>query len=87
VQLSVPSSSWEAIASSAAGTKLVAAANMGGIWTSLPGVYVGIASTSKSTTLGASGSLQGYFGTVVELIYAGGGQFITLYQNGPLWGQ
>jgi hypothetical protein len=41
---------------------------------------------SGSTMVGTAGFFQGYFGSVIELIYSGGGQFITVYQNGSFSG-
>ena len=96
VQMSAPgldwvstlsSSAWYCIASSSDGTKLAAGINGGGIWTVVNGIVSHqSAAVSGSTMLGTAGFLEGNFGTVVELIYAGGGQFIALYQSGSLSG-
>jgi hypothetical protein len=81
------SSSWYCIASSSDGTKLAAGINGGGIWTVLNGVVTHeSAAVSGSTMLGTTGFLQGRFGTVIELVYSGGGQFIAVYQNGVISG-
>jgi len=88
------SSWWTCIASSSDGSRLavgnddiLAGASPGGIWT----VFNGVVSheseaVSGSTMVGSTGFLEGNFGTVVELIYTGGGQFIALYQTGTISG-
>jgi hypothetical protein len=87
---------WQCIASSSDGTKLAAATTQGiyyngshegGIWTVINGaVSQQSAAISGSTMIGNAGFLEGNFGTVVELIYAGGGQFVALYQTGSISG-
>ncbi|HEY3855602.1 MAG TPA: hypothetical protein VGO67_14520 [Verrucomicrobiae bacterium] len=84
-------SSWSCVAASSDGTKLAAGygANYGdgGIWTILNGVVSHQnEAVSGATMLGTAGFLEGNFGTVVELIYAGQGQFIALYQTGSFSG-
>jgi hypothetical protein len=44
------------------------------------------ASGSGATLVGTAGFLEGTFGSAVELIYTGGGQFVALYQTGNLLG-
>jgi hypothetical protein len=81
------SASWWCIASSSNGTKLAAGIYGGGIWSVLNGlVSHQSAAVSGSTIVGTTGFLEGNFGTVIELIYAGGGQFIALYQTGSFFG-
>jgi hypothetical protein len=81
------SSSWYSVAASSDGTKLAAGIDGGGIWTILNGVVSHqSAAVSGSTMVGTTGFLKGNFGTVVELLYAGGGQFIALYQTGSFQG-
>ncbi|HEX3718511.1 MAG TPA: sialidase family protein [Verrucomicrobiae bacterium] len=81
------SSAWNCIVSSSDGTTLAAGINGGGIWTVMDGVVTHqSASVSGSTMLGAAGFLEGNFGTVLELVYTGGGQFVALYQTGTLSG-
>jgi len=83
----ISSLGWTCIASSSDGTKVVAGVSSGGIWTFVDGVLSHqTAAASGATTVGTAGFLQGNFGTVVELVYAGEGQFIALYQTGSLSG-
>jgi len=78
---------WHCIASSSDGTKLAAGISGGGIWNAYNGIVIHeSAAVSGSTMLGSNGFLEGNFGTVVELLYSGGGQFITLYQTGSISG-
>jgi hypothetical protein len=78
---------WYCIASSADGTRLAAGISGGGIWTVYNGnVIHESAAVSGSTMLGSNGLLDGNFGTVVELLYSGGGEFVTLYQTGSISG-
>ena len=79
-----PEAVWSSIALSSDGTKLAAVngGNGGGIWI----FYNGVNAVSTSTTVGTAGLLEGSSGSVIELIYAGGGQFFTLYQNGLFLG-
>jgi len=87
------SSWWGCIASSSDGSRLAAGIGggngyaSGGIWTILNGAVAHqSAAVSGSTMLGSTGFLAGNFGTVVELLYSGGGQFMTLYQTGSISG-
>jgi hypothetical protein len=82
------SASWNCISSSSDATKLAAGISYGGgIWTVLDGVVsYQSAAVSGSTMVGTRGFLEGNFGTVIELIYTGGGQFVALYQNGAFSG-
>jgi hypothetical protein len=85
------SSDWYCIASSSDGATLVAGVGgdlySGGIWTILNAAVVHqSAAVSGSTMLGTMGFLEGNYGTVLELVYTGGGQFITLYQTGAISG-
>jgi hypothetical protein len=96
VQISAPSpdwvstyasSEWLCIASSSDGTELAAGINGGGIWTILNGVVSHQSEgVSGSTIIGSQGFLRGGFGTVIELVYVGAGQFVTLYQTGSISG-
>jgi hypothetical protein len=57
------------------------------VWTFLNGVVSQqSASSSGATIVGTAGFLEGAFGSTVELIYAGGGQFVALYQTGSFSG-
>jgi len=81
------SSWWDCIASSSDGTKLAAGISGGGIWTIANGVVSHeSAAVSGATMLGNAGLVEGNFGTVIQMIYAGAGQFVTLYQTGSLLG-
>jgi hypothetical protein len=87
VQSVISSSDWTCIASSADGTKLAAGTDDGPVWTFLNGVVSQqSASSSGATIVGTSGFLEGAFGSTVELIYAGGGQFVALCQTGSFSG-
>ena len=83
----ITSLGWTCIASSSDGTKLAAGTDSGPILTFVNGVVIQqSASISGATESGPSGYLSGTFGTVVELVYAGSGQFIALYQTGTFSG-
>lgn len=69
--------SWTSVASSADGTKLIAAAMNGQIYTSTPSV---------TTTPGTSGHLTGGQGTSVELQYTGNGVFMLIGHEGTVKG-
>jgi hypothetical protein len=82
---------WSCIASSSDGTKLAATVggtgSAGGIWTFSNGITTTrTASASGSTTPGTRGFLVGSSGSILKLLYAGQGQFITLYQAGAISG-
>jgi hypothetical protein len=85
---------WQCIASSSDGTMLAAAIRAGNInggegavWIIINGaVSQQSAAVPGITMIGNAGFLEGNFGTTIELIYAGGGQFITLFQAGSLSG-
>jgi hypothetical protein len=83
---SAPNEYWGIIASSADGSKLAANVGMvggyfsGGIWTS------GYSYSAVTTTTGTGGALSGGPGSGVKLVYAGGGQFVLVNQQGSLYG-
>ncbi len=80
---SLANQNWDAIASSADGTKMAAGyattTTSGGIY------YWQAVSQSASTTTGVTGSLNGGQGSAVELQYIGGGQFMPVSSAGSLW--
>ena len=82
---SAPSGGWSSIAFSADGSKLAAAVGegyaQGGIWTS------GYSYSAVTTTTGTAGLLGGGAGSGVKLVYAGGGQFVLVNQQGNIYGQ
>jgi hypothetical protein len=81
-------SDWQSIALSSDATKLAAVDGEGVIWTFYDGNYSTQSGPESGATIhGTAGFLEGTFGAVVELIYAGGGQFIALYQNGSFQGR
>jgi hypothetical protein len=69
--------SWQSIASSGNGSELVAGTLDQGLWSSSATV------TNISTTV-STGSLAGGAGTALQLIYIGGGQFLTVNQQGVI---
>jgi hypothetical protein len=69
---------WQSIASSSDGSKL-AAGEPAGIWT--------YNNAAIATTSGISGLLVGAAGSGVKLIYAGGGQFVAVSEQGHIYGQ
>jgi len=80
---------WASIASSSDGTKLAATvgfppangpAPSGKIWTSRS------VNTPWTTTTGSFGILGGPAGSGVKLVYAGGGQFVLVNQQGSIYG-
>jgi photosystem II stability/assembly factor-like uncharacterized protein len=87
LESAITSLGWTCVASSSDGTKLAAGTDSGPILTFVNGVVnQQSASISGATESGPAGYLSGTFGTVVELVYAGSGQFIALYQTGTLTG-
>ena len=67
------SRNWTSVASSADGSKLVAVANNGQIYTSHP-----------NSTPGTAGSVTGGQSTAVELQYIGNNQFLPLSHEGTI---
>jgi hypothetical protein len=87
LQSVISAADWACIASSGDGTKLAAGEQDGPIWTFINGVpNQQSASESGATIEGTTGFLEGGFGSTVELIYAGAGQFVALYQTGSFSG-
>jgi hypothetical protein len=78
---SAPNEAWSCVACSADGSKWAAVVAWGGgIWTS------GYNNKPGATTTGTAGLLGGGPGSGVKLIYAGGGQFVVVNQQGSLYG-
>ncbi len=73
---------WQSIASSSDGSKLVAVENGGLIYTSSPLDTT----TTASTTTGAAGYLTGGWGSTIELVYVGNGQWLPLTHEGTIFG-
>ena len=67
---------WQAVASSADGSKLVAAISPGAIYTTRFG----------STSVGTAGGLTGGQRTAVELQYIGNHQFLRISHEGTVFG-
>jgi hypothetical protein len=78
---SAPNEAWSCVACSSDGSKWAAVVAWGGgIWTS------GYNNKPGATTTGTAGLLGGGQGSGVKLIYAGGGQFVVVNQQGSLYG-
>ena len=76
-QTSAPGTNWIAIASSADGTKLVAAVYGAGIYTAQGTIQT-------ATTPGTAGYLAGGQNSAIELQYIGNGLFLPLSYVGTL---
>jgi hypothetical protein len=91
-QTSAPNQDWQSIASSSEGTKLAATVYPGGIYTSSDSATTWtlqagtpLASSSSGTAVGPTGFLQGAAGTSIQLIYAGGGNFVVVSLLGTIY--
>jgi hypothetical protein len=80
------------MASSSDGTHLAAVAGPNGIYTSINSgtnwtqqTRTFLPATSSATTIGTTGFLQGAAGTSIQLIYAGGGEFVEVSQLGTIY--